>query len=283
MENVLILGVRGMLGGQLRGLYPMATGWDIQDLNVLDFDALRARVEALAPAPEAIVNCVAFNDVDGAEDRPEQAFALNAEFPGRLARLGAARGIPLVHYSTNYVFDGVQGEYAETDTPSPLSAYGLSKLGGEQAVAAAGGRCYVVRTSVIFGPKGESELSKRSFVDLMLDLASGRDVIQAVDDEINSLTYAPDLARATRRLLEDAPAAGVYHLANEGAASWCDFAREIFRITGKKVTVVPVSSAQFPRKARRPARAVLVNTRRPRLRPWQEALCELLLGPERLS
>jgi dTDP-4-dehydrorhamnose reductase len=283
MENVLILGARGMLGGQLRGLYPMATGWDIQDLNVLDFDALRARVEALAPAPEAIVNCVAFNDVDGAEDRPEQAFALNAEFPGRLARLGAARGIPLVHYSTNYVFDGVQGEYAETDTPSPLSAYGLSKLGGEQAVAAAGGRCYVVRTSVIFGPKGESGLSKRSFVDLMLDLASGRDVIQAVDDEINSLTYAPDLARATRRLLEDAPAAGVYHLANEGAASWCDFAREIFRIAGKNVTVVPVSSAQFPRKAKRPARAVLVNTRRPRLRPWQEALSELLMRPERLS
>lgn len=281
MENVLILGARGTLGGQLRGLYPMATGWDIEDLNVLDFDALRARVEALAPG--AIINCVAFNDVDGAEDRPEQAFALNAEFPGRLARLGAARGIPLVHYSTNYVFDGVQGEYAEIDAPSPLSVYGLSKLGGEQAVAAAGGRCYVVRTSVIFGPKGESGLSKRSFVDLMLDLASGRDVIQAVDDEINSLTYAPDLARATRRLLEDAPAAGVYHLANEGAASWCDFAREIFRIAGKNVTVVPVSSAQFPRKARRPARAVLVNTRRPRLRPWQEALFELLMGPERLS
>ena len=281
MENVLILGARGTLGGQLRGLYPMATGWDIEDLNVLDFDALRARVEALAPG--AIVNSVAFNDVDGAEDRPEQAFALNAEFPGRLARLAAAGGIPLVHYSTNYVFDGAQGEYTETDAPSPLSVYGLSKLGGEQAVAAAGGRCYVVRTSVIFGPKGESGLSKRSFVDLMLDLASGRDVIQAVDDEINSLTYAPDLARATRRLLEDAPAAGVYHLANEGAASWCDFAREIFRIAGKNVTVVPVSSAQFPRKAKRPARAVLVNTRRPRLRPWQEALSELLMRPERLS
>ena len=188
-----------------------------------------------------------------------------------------------MHYSTNYVFDGTQGEYAETDAPSPLSVYGRSKQGGEQAVVAAGGRCYVVRTSVIFGPKGQSGLSKRSFVDLMLDLASGRDVIQAVDDEINSLTYAPDLARATRRLLEDAPAAGVYHLVNEGAASWCDFAREIFRIAGKKVTVVPVSSDRFPRKARRPARAVLVNTRRPRLRPWREALSELLMGPERLS
>jgi dTDP-4-dehydrorhamnose reductase len=283
MENVLILGARGTLGGRFRGLFPAATGWDREDVDVLDFDALRARVEALAPAPEAIVNCVAFNDVDGAEDRREAAFALNAEFPGKLARLAVEREIPLVHYSTNYVFDGVKGEYSESDAPAPLSAYGLSKLMGEEAVLAAGGRNYVVRTAVIFGPKGESELSKRSFVDLMLDLAAKRDTIQAVDDEINSVTYAPDLAFATRLLLEDAPGAGVYHLANDGEASWCDFAREIFRIAGKPVTVVPVSSTAFPRKASRPARAVLFNTRRPRLRPWREALSELLAGRDRLS
>ena len=283
MENVLILGARGTLGGRLRDLFSAATGWDREDVDVLDFDALRARVEALAPAPEAIVNCVAFNDVDGAEDRREAAFALNAEFPGKLARLAVEREIPLVHYSTNYVFDGVKGEYSESDAPAPLSAYGLSKLMGEEAVLAAGGRNYVVRTAVIFGPKGESELSKRSFVDLMLDLAAKRDTIQAVDDEINSVTYAPDLAFATRLLLEDAPGAGVYHLANDGEASWCDFAREIFRIAGKPVTVVPVSSTAFPRKASRPARAVLFNTRRPRLRPWREALSELLAGRDRLS
>lgn len=283
MKNVLILGARGTLGGQLRALYSTAVAWDREDADVLDFEALRARVDALRPAPEAIINCVAFNDVDGAEEQREQAFALNAEVPGNLARLAGARGVPLVHYSTNYVFDGVRGEYAEADAPAPLSVYGLSKLRGEEAVKAAGGRNYVVRTAVIFGPKGESELSKRSFVDLMLDLASKRDVIQAVEDEVNSVTYAPDLAAATQQLLEDAPAAGVYHLANDGAASWSDFAREIFRLSGKSVAVVPVPSATFPRKARRPARAVLLNTRRPRLRPWREALSELLLDRERLS
>jgi dTDP-4-dehydrorhamnose reductase len=278
MENVLILGARGTLGGQLRKLYPEATGWDLPEVNVLDFEALRARVDGLTPAPGAIINCVAFNDVDLAEEQPERAHALNADFPGALARLAASRGIPLAHYSTNYVFDGVRGEYTETDPPAPLSVYGLSKARGEEAVAAAGGQAYVIRTAVIFGLKGESELSKRSFVDLMLDLASKRDVIEAVDDEINSVTFAPDLAGATRRLLEDAPAAGIYHLANEGAASWYDFAREIFRVAGKRVTLVPAPAARFPRKARRPARAVLLNTRRPPLRLWPEAITELLGG-----
>ncbi|MBI4877309.1 MAG: dTDP-4-dehydrorhamnose reductase [Acidobacteria bacterium] len=281
MENVLILGARGMLGGQVRALCPKAAAWDLPEVNVLDFPALTARIDALAPA--AIVNCVAFNDVDGAEDRPEAAFALNAEFPGRLARLAAGRDIPLVHYSTNYVFDGVQGEYEETDPPAPLSVYGRSKRDGEEAVLAAGGRAWVVRTAVIFGPQGASELSKRSFVDLMLDLAAKRDVIQAVEDEVNSVTYAPDLARATMDLLAGAPPPGLYHLTNSGAASWCDFAREIFRAAEKSVTVIPVPSSRFPRKAARPARAVLVNTRRPALRPWQRALAELLGRPDRLS
>jgi dTDP-4-dehydrorhamnose reductase len=281
MENVLILGARGTLGRQLCALYPRAAGWDLPEVNVLDFVLLRTRLDALSP--EAIVNCVAFNDVDGAEDRPQDAFALNAGFPRQLPRYAAARGIPLVHYSTNYVFDGVKGLYTETDAPAPLSVYGSSKRSGEEAVLAAGGRAWVARTAVIFGPKGDSDLSKRSFVDLMLDLAAKRDVVQAVDDEVNSVTSAADLAQATRLLLEDAPAPGIYHLANEGAASWCEFAREIFRLARKSVTVVPVPAAAFPRKARRPARAVLANTLRPKLRPWQEALSELLARRERLS
>jgi dTDP-4-dehydrorhamnose reductase len=259
-------------------LYPQATGWDREDVDVVDFPALRARVAALACAPDAIVNCVAFNDVDGAEDRPQQALALNQEFPGKLAQLTRELAIPLVHYSTNYVFDGTQGEYVETDRPAPLSVYGRSKWGGELRIEEAAGLCYIVRTAVIFGPKGESDLSKKSFVDLMRDLSATRDTIQAVSDEINSVTYAPDLAAATAGLLDRLPAPGIYHLTNSGGASWFELAREIFRIIGKSIDVVPVPSTHFPRKALRPAKAILHNTKLPKLRPWQAALAEFLAG-----
>ncbi len=276
MERPLILGSKGTLGGQLVRLYPAAVAWDREDVDVTDFPSLRAKVAALPFIPEGIINCVAFNDVDGAEDRPDAAFALNGDFVGRLAGYAKELAIPLVHYSTNYVFDGAAGEYAETALPAPVSAYGRSKFRGEQLAAEADAHTYIVRTAVIFGPKGESEVSKKSFVDIMLDLAAKRDTIQAVSDEINSVTYAPDLARGTFELLRTLPAPGIYHLANSGSASWFDFAREIFRIAGKRVTVLPVPSTHFPRKAARPPKAVLLNTKLPPLRPWTEALADFL-------
>jgi dTDP-4-dehydrorhamnose reductase len=282
MENmaatgrILVLGARGTLGGQFMRLYPGAIGWDREEVDVLDAPALQARLDGLGFLPRAVVNCVAFNDVDGAEDRGPQAFALNAAFPARLAQWTRRHAVPLVHYSTNYVFDGVRGEYCESDPPAPLSEYGRSKWRGEQLVAEHAAPWYVIRTAVIFGPKGQSELSKKSFVDIMLDLAATRDTIQAVADEVNSLTYAPDLAAATRDLLAAAPPSGIYHVTNQGSASWRDFAREIYRILGKTTTVTPVPSTHFPRKAARPARAVLLNTRLAPLRPWQEALAAFL-------
>ena len=278
IQRVLILGVKGTLGGQLKRIYPDGVGWDREDLDVRDLTALRARVGSLGFVPDAVINCVAFNDVDGAEDRPEQAFALNADFAEALAQYTKELGVPLVHYSTNYVFDGMKGEYLESDPPSPLSVYGRSKWRGEQLIAECCGRSYIVRTAVLFGPKGASELSKKSFVDLMLDLAAKRDSIQAVSDEVNSVTYAPDLAARTRDLLETQSPPGIYHIVNSGAASWFDFAQEIFRIAGKKVRVLPVPSTYFTRKAFRPGRAILLNTKLPKVRSWQSALEEFLDG-----
>ena len=276
IRRVLVLGAKGTLGGQLMRLYPEAIGWDREDVDVRDATALRARLDGLGFLPCAVVNCVAFNDVDGAEDRSEQAFALNAEFPGRLAQWTKEKGIPLVHYSTNYVFDGSLEEYRESDAPAPLSVYGRSKWRGEQLVAENGGQWYVVRTAVIFGPKGASELSKKSFVEIMVDLASKGDTVEAVADEVNSVTYAVDLAAGTRDLLEAAPPPGIYHVSNCGCASWYDLAREIYRIVGRSTTVLPVPATRFPRKAKRPARAILLNTRLAPLRPWQEALADFL-------
>jgi len=276
MQRVLILGSKGTLGGQLLILFPAAVGWDRDDVDVLDFAALRAKITGLGFVPDAVINCVAFNDVDGAEDRPAQAFALNADFVGSLAEFTRQLSIPLVHYSTNYVFDGEVGEYRETDTPNPLSIYAESKLRGEQLLAVHGGEWYVMRTAVIFGPKGESDLSKKSFVDLMLDLSSKRDTLQVVCDEVNSITYAPDLASQTRYLLQARPASGVYHATNAGSASWLEFAAAVFRLAGRSVNLVPVSCSHFPRKAKRPARAVLLNTKLPPLRNWESALAEFL-------
>ncbi len=177
-----------------------------------------------------------------------------------------------MHYSTNYVFDGIEGEYDEAAPAKPVSFYGKSKLRGEMGIASANPQHYVIRTAVIFGPKGESDLSKKSFVDLMLDLSAKNNQIKAVDDEINSITYAPDLAAGTQMLLEEARPFGTYHISNSGAVSWYDFAQEIFRVTGREITVEPVPSSTFPRKAKRPARSVLVNTKLPAFRPWQEAV-----------
>jgi dTDP-4-dehydrorhamnose reductase len=276
MTSVLILGNKGMLGGQLQKLYPRAVCWDREDVDVTDFPALREKILGLGFIPPAIVNCIAFNDVDGAEENADAAFALNANYVRDLAQLSRQIGSVLVHYSTNYVFDGRKGEYAEDDTPAPLSVYGNSKLRGERLVAEFAGHYYLIRTAVIFGPKGASDLSKKSFVDLMLHLAARPGDIRAVEDEVNSVTYAPDLAAATQRLLVDRPAPGIYHVTNSGGVSWFEFAKEIFRIAGKNVTVLPVPSSHFPRKAQRPGKAILLNTKLPAMRSWQSALAEFL-------
>jgi dTDP-4-dehydrorhamnose reductase len=272
MENVLILGSKGMLGGQLMKLFKNSIGWDRQDVNVLEFNVLKKKISELPSVPKAIINCVAFNDVDGAELNLEFASELNELFVGNLAALAKQLDVPVVHFSSNYVFDGEKGEYTENDAPRPISVYGQTKRGGELALIAGTEKYYLIRTAVLFGPKGESEMSKKSFLELMLGLAEKTDTIKAVQDEINSMTLVTDLAQVVQKILEGQMPFGIYHIVNSGEASWYDFAKEIFAIIGKKVSVTPVPSTEFPRKASRPKRAVLINTKFLPLRPWQEAL-----------
>jgi len=275
--KVLILGSKGMLGGQLMKVFDNeAVGWDRGDADVTEFKDLKLKIEKLKPA--VIINCVAYNDVDGAEDNRQAAFKLNADVPGELAKICKNSDIVLVHFSTNYVFDGEKGEYKETDLPNPLGVYAKSKYRGELEIQKIGGKFYIIRTAVLFGPKGESELSKKSFVELMFDKSGKTDTIKLVDDEISSVTYAVDLAVQVKILLEMGKPLGIYHITNSDSASWYDFAREIFNITGKKVNLESVSSKTFPRKAPRPKKTVLLNTKLPKLRPWQEALKEFLIS-----
>lgn len=273
---ILILGSKGMLGGALRKVFPSAIFWDRDEVDVTKISDLRFKIEHVPETPEAIINCVAFNDVDGAEEKKDAAFLLNGTVPGNLASLCKGFSIPLIHFSTNFVFDGAVGEYKETDTPHPVSVYGQSKYEGETKVVEHTDKYYIIRTAVLFGEKGESELSKKSFVELMLDLSQKSDTIKAVEDEINSVTYVKDLAATVKEILDQNLPYGTYHVTNSGSASWYDLAKEIFTIAKKNITLIPVPALEFPRKALRPKKSVLLNTKLPALRSWQSALAEFL-------
>ena len=276
--KVLIFGAKGNLGQELTAVFAAAghevVALDREDLDVLDTAVLRRRI--LDESPGVVLNAVAYNDVDGAEDPSKRPFAfrLNADVPAAMAAASAEAGAIFVHYSTDYVFAGTKpGGYAEGDEPDPISAYGESKAAGEKAVLAAAGRVYVCRLSKIFGQPGASELSKPSFVSIMLKLAATKPELSIVDEEVGCPTYTKDIAEATVRLVGGGFVPGVYHLVNEGAGvTWYGFAEEFFGIRGVKTPRKPVSSALFPKPAKRPKFAPLRNTKFPPLRTRIEAL-----------
>lgn len=274
-NKILILGSKGMLGGQFVKLFKSeAVGWDKEECDILNEPEVKDRIERLKPS--VVINCVAFNDVDGAEDKPDLAYKLNVEAVGYLVKVCKILDIPLVHFSTNYVFSGKKGEYLETDEPDPVSIYAKTKHQGEIELVKNSDKYYLIRTAVLFGPEGESVFSKKSFIDLMLGLSLKSDCVSAVSDEINSLTYVVDLTKAVELLLREKKPYGIYHLVNSGEASWYDFAKKIFEIKKIKTKLKPVLSKEFFRKAKRPSRSVLLNTKFTPLRSWQEALKEFL-------
>ena len=241
------------------------TGLTRPQLDVTDPGAAaRACAEA---RPEAVVNCAAYTDVDGAEDAPEDALHLNGEAAGIVAGAAAGEGAAVLYPSTDYVFDGAKRTpYVEADPVGPISSYGRSKLAGEQATAAANDRHYSVRTSWLFGPGG------RNFVDTMLALGRERDEVRVVSDQVGCPTYTGHLAEGLLSLLE-AGAYGVHHMVAAEQCSWADFASAIFEDAGVDCRVTPVTSDQFPRPAPRPAYSVLRSERgAPELPAWREGL-----------
>ena len=226
---------------------------------------------ASEPPPDLVLHAAAWTDVDGAEDDPQGAAAVNVGGTANAASLGA----PLVAYSSDYVFDGRKGEpYVESDGPNPLGAYGRTKLHGE---GAAGERAWIVRTSWLFGPTG------KNFVRTMLRLGAERDEVAVVDDQRGCPTYVGHLAEATRELV--ALPFGVYHVAAAGECTWADFAEAIFAAAGLDCRVRRITTAEFGAKAPRPANSVLRSERpeTPRLPHWREGLraclARLAAGP----
>lgn len=286
LSRIAVLGAAGQLGRALtQALAERAIPLLRADLDVTDPQESVAKLDRLSPC--AVINAAAYTSVDEAEAHPEPAFQINGEAPGRLAQWCRRRGIPFVHFSTDYVFSGSGlRPWTEEDPVSPLNAYGRSKLEGERQVRAAGGEWLIFRTSWVYDGAG------RNFLTTMLRLAGERETLTIVDDQWGAPTYASHLAQATLAALDQACAqplfpSGIYHVCNGGETTWCRFAHAIFELAGSKGTtlrlrtVVPISSSEYPTPARRPLNSRL-NTAKVRntfgvtLPPWETGLRECM-------
>ena len=281
--RIALIGCNGMLARKVRELAPAGVdlhGYDLPEFDLTERSQVLAEMERYKPT--VIVNCAAFTNVDACESQEELATRVNGAGPGYLAETAKTLGAVLVHISTDYVFAGDKvSPYLETDPTGPLSAYGRSKLAGEQAIVASGlSRYFILRTSWLYGPGG------KNFVETMLRLAAERDELRVVADQIGSPTYTGDLAQGIFRLLA-LPAAsenyGLYHFSNLGETSWHGFAEEIInksRILGvpcQVKRVMPIKTSDYPLPANRPAYSVFAKEKYLQrtgafIPHWQESL-----------
>lgn len=274
IKKVLLTGSRGMLGSALANMFIdfKLIALTHAELDITDRAAVLKYIGETRP--DVIVNAAAYTAVDLAESESEKAFALNRDAVGNLIEAANNIDALLVHFSTDYVFDGKNATgYDEAATDfAPLNVYGQSKRAGEELIEHTAKRFMLIRTSWLFGPHG------KNFVDTMLRLGHERAKLNIVADQHGCPTYTVDLAYATRELIE-AGKTGIFHLTNSEPTTWADFAIEIFRQAQLPTTVAKIPSSAYPTPARRPVHSVLLNTRRPQLRKWKEALTDYLARP----
>lgn len=279
--RILITGAAGMLGQDVRAACDRAGHKPVAlpraELDIADPTAVEdvfARV-----APDVVVNCAAWTNVDGAESDRAGAIAINGEGAGNVARAAAAAGIWMIHISSDYVFNGTKrAPYVESDEAAPLSAYGASKLEGELAVARAAPDSHtIIRSSWLFGAGGGC------FPKTILRLAAERDQIGIVDDQIGTPTYTGHLAQALVRIA-GSPPPGLLHVACAGQCSWFEFAREIVAMSGVACEVRPITTAEYPLPAPRPQYSALASERgAPALPSWVEGLREFMTETARVT
>ena len=285
--RVLIVGNAGQVGVELQRSFADSCeviGVDRESVDLAQPDQVRSMVRRVEPG--IILNAAAYTAVDRAESEKEMATAINAEAPRILAEQALRLNALLVHYSTDYVFNGAKpGPWTEQDAPAPLNVYGATKLAGEEAIQQVGGKVLIFRTSWVYGPHGSN------FLLTMLRLARQCDSLSVVGDQIGSPTTSIELARATHLVVSGVMAgqfgameewAGLYHMTCSGSTSWCGFAQAIFAragklLEGKVPAVTPITSEEYPTPARRPRNSVLSNAKLEgrfgiRLAPWETAL-----------
>jgi len=284
-KKVLILGFRGTLGQALVKEFSNGSSnyevvsWDKEEIDITNAEQLKEKIVLLQP--EIIINTVAHNAVDKIETEEAEflsAQKINGEAVKNLAVIAKDLGTVLIHYSSDYVFAGVKEDgYAEEENPEPINKYGQTKLMGEKYLLEVAPHFYLIRLSKLFSNIPAGPTSKKSFVETMLGLYNqGKRDFELVDDELSSPTYALDLAKFTRELLEQQKPWGIYHGANSGGCTWYGLGKEIFAAKNYDVCLLPVLAIKFPRPAPRPYQSILLNTKMPLQRPWVEALKEAL-------
>ena len=287
--KILLTGRNGQVGGELQRTLDSLGDVIAFDHNALDLannDQIRDTIRDLRP--DVIVNAAAYTAVDRAESEPEKAMQINADAPGIMAEEAKKIGAMLVHYSTDYVFDGTKREpYAEEDEPNPLNVYGKSKLAGERAIQAVGGNFYIFRTSWVYGARGQN------FLLTILRLAQSRDELRIVDDQFGAPTWSRTIADATASVLRriasnDGRVSGLFHLAAQGVTTWRRFAQHALDHLSIKTRIIPIPAAEYKTAASRPSNSLLAtdnlrSTFEITLPKWETALDQVLseLQPHR--
>ena len=274
--KILITGSNGMLGHDLIDVLKDDNELILTTSKTLDITDRDAVIKCIGEYnPDVVINSAAYTDVDGCESNQETAYSVNGEGVRNLALACRDVDCPLVHISTDYVFNGENDRpWVEDDEIGPKSVYGKSKRQGEEAILEILDKYFILRTAWLYGING------RNFPKTMLDLSKDHSEITVVYDEVGSPTYTPDLANAIAELIET-DYYGIYHLTNSGSCSWCEFARYIFEVAGVDVNVVPVTASEFARPAPRPHYSVLENRNwiehgfKP-LRSYKEAIKEYI-------
>ena len=260
--RVLITGAHGLLGAAIASAFTDCDAVHALDRRALDITDTRS-VEATVTAvrPDVIVNCAAYNDVDGAETNASHALAVNAFAVLDLARAARAHGAVLVHYSSDFVFDGAADRpYAETDAPNPRSIYASSKLLGDWFAAEAP-RAFVLRVESLFGGPGVHAGARRGSLGAIVDRILTGDEVPVFMDRTVSPSYTPDIAVATRRLIDDGAPSGTYHCVNSGAGTWAEVAEEAARLLGRELRMKPLTLETVSLRAARPRFCALSNAR----------------------